>query len=218
MSSEGIEQFYRDATAADVLRVMNGEEVEARFSENARAFFNSSIAGWRRFRSDYAVWVDKDGSGWQFCQVYDPPQWFREKPEPGEGYRLLGKFPDEPVLAGDFIKDVDGAWRELVSPCNPVQGMTCWYRRRIEQPLLPGHQWLSPGDRLACGDSYYHEGAVQEVDQVYWGNLIHLENAFMRKVDPPKPEPKHYKLNAWDTADLPSGHRIIVTEHGIEVQ
>ena len=215
MSNERIEAFWRDATAADVARVMKGETVEARFHDQKNnCWFYSNLSGWR---DGPFPWGDEAVCFWNYCQVYDPPQYWLNKPEPGEGYRLLGKLPDEDLQPGDAFFENNQWWPVfLESPCPQVRDF--WYRRRIEQPLLPGHQWLSPGDRLACGDSYYHEGAVQEVGQVYWGNRIYIENAFMRRIDPPKPEPKHYKLNAWDTADLPSGHRIIVTEHGIEVQ
>ena len=166
MSSERIEQFYRDATAADVARAMNGEEVEARFQDEKNyCWFYSNLSGWRH---GPFPWGDEALCFWTYCQVYDPPQWFRDKPEPGEGYRLLGKLPDEDLQPGDEV------WLERKEWVPSYGAATCdaqqadaWYRRRIEQP---------------------------------------------------KPEPKHYTLNAWDTADLPSGHRITVTEHGIEVQ
>lgn len=146
MTTERIEAFYRDATYKDVLRAMNGEKIEARFRDAVSREWPTDFAlgGWH---NETSQWLDNNGTGWKFCQVYEPPQWYVDKPEPGEGYRLLGKFPDEPVLAGDFIKDVDGAWRELVSPCNPVQGMTCWYRRRIEESKPePKHYTLNVGD------------------------------------------------------------------------
>ena len=166
MSSERIEAFYRDATDKDVLRVMNGEEVEARFSDEMTAFFISTLGGWQTHRP--YEWLDGDGSGWQFCQIYDPPQWWLNKPEPGEGYRLLAKFPDEAVQGGDFAYSIGSkSWISLRDRCNPNQCNGIWYRRRIEQP---------------------------------------------------KPEPKHYTLQVGYTYVVPSGHRIIVTEHGIEVQ
>ena len=165
-----IEKFWRDATAADVDRALAGEKVEARFRD-------SEIHVWtsvgRRLIGARAVegpeislrWLDR-ASCWRYCQVYDPPQWYLDKPDPGEGYRLLAKFPDEAVHGGDFAFDRSMGWIELRSGCNPAQGQGIWYRR---------------------------------------------------KIDPPKPETKHYSLQVGDTADVPSGHRLAVTEHGVEV-
>ena len=162
--SERIEAFWRDAREADVLRVMNGETVEARFRDLDSMPWdeNEYLGGWVEGR-----WK-KAGLGiWQFCQVYDPPQWFRDKPEPGEGYRLLAKFPDEYLQEGDEVFQI-GAWRPSFNRSHSQgQSSEMWYRRRIEQP---------------------------------------------------KPEPKHYTLQVGYTYDVPSGHRITVTEHGIEVQ
>ena len=164
MSNERIESFYRDATAADVARVMNGEKVEARFQDEKNyCWFYSNLSGWR---NGQVPWGDEALCFWNFCQVYDPPQWYVDKPEPGEGYRLLNKFPDEDLQPGDAFFENNQWWPVfLESPCPQVRDF--WYRRRIEQP---------------------------------------------------QPELGHYVLQVGDTISVPSGHRIIVTEHGIEVQ
>lgn len=160
--SKHIEQFWRDATGKDVVDVMNGKEVEARFRDGAKGEWrNSRLTGWQG-QLPYQ-WIGAAVGAYCECQVYDPPQWFINKPEPGEGYRLLGKFPDEPRQPKDDVF-VDGTWR-TTEGCGP-QPETLWYRRRIE---------------------------------------------------PPKPEPKHYTLQVGDTCDVPSGHRITITEHGVEV-
>lgn len=164
MTTERIEAFWRDATAADVFRVMNGEEVEARFTQNNGSTRKGFIAGWKETP---AQWMDSHGLFWDQCQVYEPPQWWLDKPEPGEGYRLLGKFPDEDLQPGDEVRALNGLWYPVVPSGAKDQRLEAWYRRRIEQP---------------------------------------------------KPEPKHYTLQVGDTADVPSGHRITVTELGIEVQ
>ena len=162
-----VEKFWRPATAADVTRVMAGETVEARFSDVPDSVWSkvTQLVGAKRLNDTGAVWLSPN-SNWRYCQVYDPPQWFLDKPDPGEGYRLLGKEPDEAVQGGDFAFDRSMGWIELRSGCNPAQGQGIWYRRRIEQP---------------------------------------------------KPEPKHYTLQVGDTCDVPSGHRIAITEHGVEV-
>lgn len=170
--SERIEAFWRDATAADVVRVMKGETVEARFrdaGENDWAEYHKELRGCKRFADGTMRWFSRDAH-WAFCQVYDSPQWFRDKPEPGEGYRLLNKFPDEDLQPGDEVFDLRGdrkwepSWNvETKHPQDP----SGWYRRRVEQP---------------------------------------------------KPEPKHYTLQVGDTCDVPSGHRITALADGIEVQ
>ena len=161
-----IEKFWRQATAADVTRVMTGEEVEARFSDVPNSVWSkvTQLVGAKRINDTGTVWLSPS-SDWRYCQVYSPPQWFLDKPEPGEGYRLLGKFPDEPVQGGDFRND-DGTWTELRNDCKSDQWEGYWYRRKIEQP---------------------------------------------------KPEPKHYTLQVGDTADVPSGEQLTVLEYGIAV-
>lgn len=162
-----IEKFWRDATAADVSRVMAGETVEARFRYGAleRWVEGLLLAGWTK--DNRYPWLDESRSGWTFCQVYAPPQWYLDKPEPGEGYRLLAKFPDEALQPGDEAFEASGRWSTsyLVKSFG-VQVEGVWYRRRIEQP---------------------------------------------------KPEPKHYVLQVGDTAETGNGFSLIVTTHGVEV-
>ena len=161
-----IEQFWRNARAEDVVDVMNGKEVEARFRDaDFENWAYGKLRGVKVLSDGMWLWLTS-GAPWHYCQVYAPPEWFTNKPEPGEGYRLLEKFPDEPVRGGDFMKNTGGGWTELTKGCNPSQTEGIWYRRRIEQP---------------------------------------------------KPEPKHYVLRVGDTCDAPSGHRIAITEHGVMV-
>ena len=163
-----IEKFWRDATAADVTRVMAGGKVEARFRDHETEEWTSPqrLVGAKFPHSNARLLWICGSCGWWYCQVYAPPQWYLDKPEPGEGYRLLGKFPDEPVQGGDFIRNDDGTWTELCNDCKSDQWEGIWYRRRIEQP---------------------------------------------------KPEPKHYTLQVGDTADVPSGEQLTVLEYGIAV-
>ena len=109
-----IEKFWRPATAADVARVMAGEEVEARFRDRETEEWTSPqrLVG-VKFPHGNAKLLWICGSyGWWCCQVYAPPQWYVDKPEPGEGYRLLGKFPDEALHPDDEVFDLrgDGKW------------------------------------------------------------------------------------------------------------
>ena len=238
MSNERIEAFYRDATAADVARVMKGEEVEARFSDEMTAFFNSALNGWTKDCLPY-VWVDGDGSHWKFCHVYAPPQWYVDKPEPGEGYRLLSKFPDEPVQVEDFVFEKHRNWVRLRTGGDSTQVAGCWYRRRIDPPKPePKHYKLNVGDTVVvvsekrCTVCQNWKGVPGKIiasskNKIQW----HVESSvhpmarcwfytdeLLLANDAPKPEPKHYTLQVGDTADAPGGHRIEVTEIGVWVQ
>jgi len=131
MSEQKIEQFWRDANAGDIAKVMRGEKVEARFRDGeGTSWYLRKLIGWNTglFRCDRA-------EGWKQCQVYDPQQWWLDKPDPGEGYRLLGKFPDEDKLG------TDEAWNPEDAKWQPIarggeQEYAAWYRRRID-PNVP---------------------------------------------------------------------------------
>jgi len=217
MTTKHIEAFWENATAKDVERVMAGETVEARFRDSETQPWGDcyTLTGWvnelrHQWRSAEA------GGRWNFCQVYREPSWHANKPDPGPGWRLLGKLPDEKPQLGDSVFCTDSKrWLELEAGFDPGQLPTHWYRRRIEQ-LLSGHRWLVSGDRLESGDLYYEKGALLEVGHEYWGNKVMLTEAFMRKIEQPKPEPKHYVLPVGDTVETPSGQLIRVVSPGVE--
>ena len=242
MSSERIEAFHRDATDKDVLRVMKGEIVEARFRDDVGEIWTggSRLGGW--VKASYLPWLDECRSGWAFCQVYDPPQWFLDKPEPGEGYRLLGKFPDEALQPGDDLFLETKGWvtseRACVGLC---QVQSSWYRRKIEQPkpepkFAVGQRVRVVGPPIKgegpiynwCVEMDKYIGAVEFVrsqpQQTFEGVFFQVSNIpnwsfredYLEAVV--EPEPEHYVLQVGDTADVPSGLRIKITEHGIEVQ
>ena len=232
-----IEKFWRDA-AADVVDVMNGKEVEARFRDSAtERWIEGLLGGWAK--GDRYHWLDESGSSWTFCQVYAPPQWWLDKPEPGEGYRLLGKFPDEALQPGDEALWPGVGW-ELSERAErgETQLEGYWYRRRIEQPkpVFKVGDWVkiakpSPGvanTRLSWTspmDEY--DGRITQIskfrcdypqqvlvtDTTQW----HFHVNWLTPAEPPKPEPKHYSLQVGDTADMGNGFRITITEHGVEV-
>lgn len=84
MTTERIEAFWRDATGKDVLRVMAGEKVEARFQDaraNDWAEYHKELRGCKRFADGTMRWFSRDAH-WAFCQVYEPPQYWLDKPEP----------------------------------------------------------------------------------------------------------------------------------------
>ena len=236
-----IEKFWRNATAADVARVMAGEEVEARFRDCAKDEWKCrALAGWSRDSgSDSLVWASTGEFYYRYCQVYDPPQWFLDKPEPGEGYRLLGKFPDEPVQGGDFIRNNDGTWTELCNDCKSDQWDGYWYRRKIEPkpepkfavgqrvkivgPPIKGegpiYNWTKQMDQYIGVVGAVRLKPTQDPEGTFYavGEIVgwSFREDYLEPVV--EPEPKHYTLQVGDTADTGNGFRLVVTEHGVEV-
>jgi hypothetical protein len=153
MSDNKIEQFWRDATAEDV---MNGKEIEARFRDDESFEWSTGkgcLIGYKQ-----GFWISRSLGWkncemlWQYCQVYDPPQWYLDKPDPGEGYRLLEKFPAEGLQPGDEWFEpspFEVGWK--VSH-NERQADILWYRRRVE-PNSP-EKLDSCVDHLEVGKEY----------------------------------------------------------------
>ena len=148
-----IEAFWVDATAGDVARVMNGEDVEARFRDRDNDEWCSPVDQLAGYDStEEACWIDQTGCPWRHCQVYREPDWYANKPDPGFGYRLLEKFPDEPKVATDDAWDVKICEWRVTSIDDGIQNEEVWYRRRIE-PVDPTQQFdrrvfLQVGDRV----------------------------------------------------------------------
>jgi hypothetical protein len=136
MTEQKIEAFWRDATAEDVAKVMRGEKVEARFKSVDNDWPSASpregfLAGWSNYDKLFQ-YIDDSGDCFRYCQVYEPQQWWLDKPDPGKGWRLLGKFPDEPKLGTDEAWAYHADCWQVVQNDNGVQEKTTWYRRRIE--------------------------------------------------------------------------------------
>jgi hypothetical protein len=221
-----IEQIWRNATAEDVSKVMNGEKVEARFrDDDAEHWVESPLQGWR---CDSAFkWLGRDAYFWN-CQVYDPPQWWLDKPDPGEGWRLLEKFPDEPKLGTDeFFDTFDKAWT-LVGDTGSNQYYGVWYRRRIEpnspeklessrsKDYIPtGWIKLSDDEPRLASDAYWSQRAsewgligedrVEYANRDKWPAIRQVENWRCMQLL----EGCFYRL--------PNGHGIKVTKKGFEV-
>jgi hypothetical protein len=138
MTTEKIEAFWENATADHVARVMNGETVEARFrdDEGGKWLESDHSLGGYDSTEEFCKWISSTGCPWRFCQVYREPSWYANKPDPGPGYRLLGKFPDEDLLPTDEAKwPCDGKWH-VHREGSGKQLEEMWYRRRIE-PVEP---------------------------------------------------------------------------------
>jgi hypothetical protein len=189
-----VEKFWQDATADDVARVMAGETVEARFRDSETQPWGDcyTLTGWvnelrHQWRSAEA------GGRWNFCQVYREPSYWTNRPDPGPGFRLLGKLPDEPVAVGDeFFKA--GEWHPSCLEIGDPQTPFLWYRRRVEtvEPE-PQHYVLRVGDSV----------------ETPRGHLIEVVSSHA--------EQRIYSLDAGDKLTLPNGQTITITEKGFEV-
>ena len=226
-----IEAFWVNATAFEVARVMAGETVEARFRDSEKAqWFISELAGWT---AGAIQWYSTDNDYWTHCQVYREPSWYANKPDPGPGWRLLGKLPDEPKLATDEAWDCHSKeWRRTFAN-DGDQVKTVWYRRRSEpvEPKfavgqmvkvvgpkeIPALEWSSVGMAQYAGTTQ----AIERVELLTNppGTYYHLKgvvNWCFREdyLEPVEPEPKHYVLRVGDSVETPSGHRVQVISRG----
>jgi hypothetical protein len=189
-----IEAFWENATADDVARMMKGETVEARFRDHLQDDWCKHIWNLAGYDStEENSWIDNTGCPWRYCQVYREPSWHAKRPDPGPGFRLLGKFPDEPLAVGDeFFKG--GEWHPSCLEIGDPQTHGLWYRRRIE-PVEPEPQHYV----LRVGDS------------------VETPSGHLVKVASPGVEQIEFKLKAGFTAKLPNGQTITATEKGFEV-
>jgi hypothetical protein len=131
--TDKIEQFWRDATAEDIAKVMRGEKVEARFRDDTFDKWAVALLGGYGAMSEGFNWINMDGDCYAHCQVYEPQQWWLDKPDPGEGWRLLDPFTDEQPAVGDCIfSKTSKRWFELKANLMPGRRPEAWYRRRIE--------------------------------------------------------------------------------------
>ncbi len=225
-SEQKIEQFWRDANAGDIAKVMRGENVEARFrDDDTEHWIESLLQGWR-CDSDFE-WRGLDAFFCN-CQVYEPPRWWLDKPDPGEGWRLLGKFPAEGLQPGDewFEPDpLEAGWK--VSH-NERQANFLWYRRRIEpnnpeklessrsKDYIPtGWRLLNDNEDRIASDAYWSLGASEWCligeDRVNFANRSKWPA--IRQIE----THKTMQLVLWCQYRLPNGRSIKVTKEGFEL-
>jgi hypothetical protein len=234
--SEKIEQFWRDATADDVARVMDGQTVVVRVRDkNLDLWQLKELVGWKSNRK--YPWITK-AAHWQQCQVYDPPEWYINKPDPGEGFRLLEKFPHEAKLATDEAwQKLNKCWKSVINN-NGIQADTTWYRRRIEinNPEIPdscnssespnscrsrdnipsGWRVLGKDEWRLASDAYWSLGAKDWIiigdDRVGVANELPKWHAIRRVTST-----KELTLTEGFIYALPSGDHIRITAKGFEV-
>jgi hypothetical protein len=236
MTTEYIEKFWVDATADHAVRVMNGETVEARFRDSVIHLWcgERKLTGVRAVDSpDFSLrWLNRDSS-WRYCQVYEPESWWLERPDPGPGYRLLGKFPDEAKLRTDEYWSVTSeVWVPVVFG-GSNQSEQVWYRRKIEQPKpkfavgqlvrvvgpkgSDAKQWPEEKKRHLGKESAVSNRENRDAGWFYKLGCSATWAFREDQLEAVEPEPKHYVLRVGDTISTPSGRQAIVTELGIEV-
>lgn len=237
MSSEKIESFWVDATADDVARVMAGETVEARFRDREwELWHDQRLAGWIEGK-EHQWRSSAIGGRWNQCQVYREPSWWTNKPDPGPGWTLLGKFPDEKLKPGDEAWDLwdDKQWAESDNANGGGhQVSSVWYRRRIE-PVEPkfavgqtvqvvgpkaksSWHWGKEMDRYIGLVGVIRNSPLEDESRRFY-NLEGIGIWGFREdyLEPVEPEPKHYVLRVGDSANIPNGLVVTITEKGFEV-
>ena len=227
VSEQKIEQFWRPATADDVARVMRGERIEARFRKHASQLWTDGfLYGWT-FADPQWYCISSGTSFYNDCQVYDPPEWFVNNPDPGEGWRLLEKFPHEDLLPTDEANwPCDGKWH-VHKEGSGKQIEEMWYRRRIadtsETPnscrsidnIPSGWRVLGKDEERLASDAYWSQGAKDWIiigdDRVGVANSqkLHAIRQMDRATEFYLHDSCHYKL--------PNGQTIRVTAKGFEV-
>jgi hypothetical protein len=242
--SEKIEAFWENATADDVAGIANTRKpILARVrDENTEDWREDLISGWRLSRFlPGAVWIDADGVHWKHCQVYREPSWWTDKPDPGPGYRLLEKFPDEELKPGDELWDLwdDKQWAESENAnCGGHQGFGFWYRRRIEpvEPKFAVGQTVKVVEPKATDAKHWdsemarHVGTLQTIKyiqgfssppEIFYGvcgiDSRSFREDYLEAVEAVEPDVLHYVLLAGESAKLPNGQTITITEKGFEV-
>ena len=211
--SKYIENFWEDAKPRHVVDVMNGKEIEARFSDRIDVWATTTrLRGVQRVGEIGIQWMSTS-SVWNYCQVYQPPEWWRNKPDPGEEYRLLDKFPDEALQPGDEAVTVAGLWhRSEQARIGGRQVEGIWYRRRIEPPKPEPKFAVGQRVRIIGGVCSQHVGLTATISQ-YTSNGV-TSSYFLRGIGggwfredclESAVEPKHYLLNVGDSVEFPGG-------------
>jgi hypothetical protein len=227
MTEQKIESFWRDATAGDVVKVMRGEKVEARFRDSVIHLWLDCLAltGVNISLDGKPRWIASKGS-WVFCQVYDPPQWWLDKPDPGKGWRLLGKFPHEDLKIGDEAQLINGEWgASYQAKTGGTQVLAMWYRRRIElvekdagstsaSNIPKGWTALSFDEPRLESDAYWSQDAEAWIIVDGWVESANREKwPAIRQVE----THKTMQLVLWHQYRLPNGRLIKVTKEGLEL-
>lgn len=175
--TEYIEQFWRAATPADSIKE---PPMVARFRQDDEPWVHTAqLLGYDRAR--LFKWSCSMGENmtrcFRHCEVYDEPDWHKNKPDPGEGYRLLEKLPEpESLVDGDQWGNTDGAWFPTTRR-EEGQVPEVWYRRKIaanaaeappaptepdDEPQMDDHYRLQESDIIQSGDRFINDDGDPE--------------------------------------------------------
>jgi len=223
-----IEAFWENATSEDVAEIANTRKsIVARVrDEENEGWVDCPLVGWKLSKHlPGHRWIDADAAMWNHCQVYREPSYWTNKPDPGPEWRLLGKFPDEPVAVGDeFFRDYE--WHPSCLEIGDPQTNGIWYRRRIEpveaKPVLTGsmrdsfenemlkrYGWKA--DQLRTqGDGRYFDLGIEQYWQAFQAGAKYQSGQVV------EPEPQHYILRVGDSVETPRGHKINVVSLNAE--
>jgi hypothetical protein len=161
--------------------------------------------------------------------VYSEPSWYTDKPDPGEGWRLLGKFPAECLQPGDEYWSVTLGRKWVHSEFASLglaQVVDLWYRRRIEpikqdagstsaSNIPKGWSALSLDEPRLASDAYWSQDAeawiivdgwVESANREKWPAIRQVENWRCMQLM----EGCFYRL--------PNGQGIEVTKKGFELE
>jgi hypothetical protein len=207
---------------------MDGQRVEARFRDEESEGWRDGefLGGYRRYHKTAPRFLDLDGATYLLCQVYDPPAWYKNKPDPGEGWRLLGKFPHEPKLATDEAWNCGvEKWQSVARPGE--QAKCLWYRRRIQtnsptssdssrsrEDIPSGWRLLGKDEERLASDLYWSQGCNEWLligdDRVKYANEPGHKWHAIRRMD-------DFVLVEGFAYTLPSRKAIRITAKGFEV-
>ncbi len=228
-----IEEFFRDADGADVMRVMDGQGVQARFRDRTdRSWKHGLLSGWSKIdKPDDLQWASSEGTFWRFCQVYDPPEILKNKPDPGKGYRLLEKFPPEELQEGDeaWGNYQDNEWgkSDYAERGCRHQSEKLWYRRRIANSPTSSAS-SHPCNKIPSGWRLLGEDEERRASDAYWDLGA---NDWVIIGDDRVPDATEFEPSWWHairrmedfilvegfTYTLPSGKVVRITAKGFEL-
>jgi hypothetical protein len=199
------------------------------------------LAGWTEGNP---CWYCEQGgarSYFEQCQVYREPSWHADKPDPGPGFRLLEKFPDEELKPGDeYFDRTTIKWRcSLNAKAGQPQPEKVWYRRRIEPKFAVGQTVKVIGPKATDAKHWdsemaRHVGTLQTVKyiegfanppEIFYGvygiDSRKFREDYLEAVEPVE----HYlgrveaikQFIVGDTFWHPNGLLLKITEKGFEV-
>lgn len=142
--SKYVEEFWKEVKPEDFLK---NRDMIVRLRTIHKGMVGNGASDWSgpTKLDGFTLYTDKDkvtwyanGSLYDECQMYDPPEYWLNKPTPNPGFRLLNKFPHEDIAIGDEGWNTRSkCWVTVKSPSSNKQPDEVWFSRRIEEPKAP---------------------------------------------------------------------------------